>query len=98
MKQEKENVFDLALFKRLLKFIKPYRLVFILTFIAVVGLSVFGAARPNVLQQAIDNNIAEKAYDGFLLYVMIILGLLILEVISNLIFIYYGRSLSFIYS
>lgn len=90
MSNSKDIAFDIGLFKRLLKHIKPYRLVFALTFLAVVGLSVFGAARPYVLQQAIDNNIATRDYDGFLFYMAIMVVLLMFEVVCNLIFIYYA--------
>ncbi|MBT8271503.1 MAG: ABC transporter ATP-binding protein, partial [Bacteroidia bacterium] len=90
MSQTKESVFDLSLFKRLLTFISPYRLIFTVSFITVVGLSVFGAARPYVLQQAIDNNIANKDYEGFMFYIVVMLILLVLEVVCNLLFIYYA--------
>ncbi|MBT8272997.1 MAG: ABC transporter ATP-binding protein/permease [Bacteroidia bacterium] len=90
MSNGKDVAFDVGLFKRLLKYIKPYRLVFVFTFLAVVGLSIFGAARPYVLQQAIDNNIATRDYDGFLYYMAIMVVLLFLEVVCNLVFIYYA--------
>jgi subfamily B ATP-binding cassette protein MsbA len=90
MPRAKENIFDASLFKRLLNFIKPYRWVFYGTLLAVFGLAIFGAIRPYVLQQAIDNKIMNKEYDGFLLYIIAILALLILEVISQLIFIFYA--------
>jgi len=90
MPKTKENIFDLSLFKRLLKFIKPYRKVFIGSLIAVIGLAIFGALRPLVLQQAIDNNIAKQDADGFLVYIVVMLVLLILEVSTQLLFIYYA--------
>ena len=90
MTKQKENIFDLTLFKRLLKFIDPYRWVFYGTLLAVIGLAVFGAFRPLILQQAIDNNIAAKVVEGFLVYVIAMLVLLILEVITQLLFIYYA--------
>ena len=90
MSRSKENVFDISLFRRLMTYIRPYRTVFIISFITVIGLSVFGAARPYVLQQAIDNNIATRNFDGFMFYIWLMLGLLILEVICNLLFIYYA--------
>ena len=90
MPKTKENIFDLSLFKRLLIFIKPYRWVFYGTLLAVVGLAVFGALRPLVLQQAIDNNIAKQNADGFLVYIVAMLVLLILEVSTQLLFIYYA--------
>lgn len=90
MSKSKENIFDLSLFKRLLAFIKPYRLVFYGTLLAVIGLAIFGALRPLVLQQAIDNNIASKVVEGFLIYVIVMLVLLVLEVTTQLLFIYYA--------
>lgn len=90
MSKNKENVFDTKLFKRLLVFIKPYRWIFILSLLTVVGLAVFGALRPKVLQLAIDNNITDQKLEGFLPYVLMILGLLVLEVTCQLLFIYYA--------
>ena len=90
MAETKENIFDLGLFKRLLKFINPYRWVFYGTLLAVVGLAIFGALRPLVLQQAIDNNIATQVAKGFLVYIIAMLVLLILEVTTQLVFIYYA--------
>ncbi|MTE28223.1 ABC transporter ATP-binding protein [Winogradskyella ouciana] len=86
----KKKIFDVSLFKRLLQYIKPYRNVFIISLVCVIGLAAFGALRPYVLQQAIDTQIAERKYDGFVLYVAAMLVLLILEVISQLLFIYYA--------
>lgn len=90
MAKRKEKVFDVGLFKRLLKYIRPYQIIFFVTFFTAIGLSVFGAARPYVLQQAIDSNIASKLSEGFLFYIIILLSLLILEVVCNLLFIYYA--------
>lgn len=90
MDKKEKKVFDVSLFKRLLQYIKPYKLVFTGTLIFVIGLAVFGALRPYVLQQAIDEHVALKNYDGFMFYVLIMLALLILEVISQLLFIYYA--------
>jgi ATP-binding cassette, subfamily B, multidrug efflux pump len=90
MAKTKENIFDLSLFKRLFKFINPYRWVFYGTLLAVVGLAVFGALRPLVLQEAIDNNIATQVAKGFLVYIIAMLVLLILEVSTQLLFIYYA--------
>ena len=90
MDKKDKKVFDVSLFKRLLQYIKPYKLVFTGTLIFVIGLAVFGALRPYVLQQAIDEHVALMNYDGFMFYVLVMLALLILEVISQLLFIYYA--------
>lgn len=90
MEDKKNKAFDLTLFKRLLDYIQPYRLVFFGSLLCVIGLAVFGMLRPLVLQKAIDNHVALKQYDGFLFYIIAMLVLLILEVVSQLLFIYYA--------
>jgi subfamily B ATP-binding cassette protein MsbA len=90
IKKAKSKVFDAQLFKRLLHYIKPYTGIFILAQITVIGLAVFGALRPKVLQLAMDQNIEQKFEPGFLHYMVLMLGLLILEVTCNLLFIYYA--------
>ncbi|RIA08981.1 ABC-type multidrug transport system fused ATPase/permease subunit [Flavobacteriaceae bacterium MAR_2010_72] len=91
MEEPKEHkAFDLSLFKRLLQFIKPYKWVFIGTLLFAIGLALFGALRPYILQIAIDEHVAINHYDGFMFYVVVMIGLLILEVVSQLLFIYYA--------
>jgi ATP-binding cassette subfamily B multidrug efflux pump len=90
MKKPKSKVFDAQLFKRLMHYIKPYRGFFILALTTVIGLAVFGALRPKVLQLAIDQNIEQKFEPGFLNYMLLMLWLLVLEVTCNLLFIYYA--------
>ena len=90
MKNPKNKVFDSQLFKRLLHYIKPYTGIFIIALTTVIGLAVFGALRPKVLQIAIDQNIAQKFEPGFSKYILAMLALLILEVTCNLLFIYYA--------
>lgn len=91
MADKKQNqLLDTQLFKKLLQFVKPYKMVFVWVLIAVVLLAVLGAARPYILQQAIDNNIANKKLEGFLPYMLIMGAMLFFEVIFQLLFIYYA--------
>jgi len=90
MAEKQKKIFDITLFKRLLGYIKPYRLIFVLSLICVVGLAIFGAARPYVLKEAIDVNISPRLYDGFIAYILLMVGLLVLEVICQLLFIYFA--------
>ncbi|WP_179351651.1 ABC transporter ATP-binding protein [Winogradskyella vidalii] len=90
MAEKGKKIFDTSLFTRLLKYIKPYKTVFIISLFCVIGLALFGAFRPYVLKEAIDVKIANKEYNGFVVYMAIMLGLLILEVLSQLLFIYYA--------
>lgn len=90
MAENQKKIFDVSLFKRLLSYIKPYRGIFVLSLICVVGLAVFGAARPYVLKVAIDDNIKTQVLDGFVFYVGIMVAFLLLEVVCQLLFIYYA--------
>jgi subfamily B ATP-binding cassette protein MsbA len=84
------HIFDTNLFKRLLDYVKPYKLVFIGSLFLVIGLAVFGAARPYVVQMAIDDQVSKQKYTGFVLLIVVMLVLLLLEVVCNLLFIYYA--------
>ncbi|MCB0435144.1 MAG: ABC transporter ATP-binding protein [Flavobacteriaceae bacterium] len=86
----KEKLFNTSLFKRLMVYIKPYKWTFVGLMISVVLLAIFGAIRPYILQQAIDNNIEKKLVEGFLPYIILMGGILLLEVIFQLLFIYYA--------
>tara|TARA_B100001093_G_scaffold508516_1_gene570883 strand:+ start:3912 stop:5675 length:1764 start_codon:yes stop_codon:yes gene_type:complete len=88
MSKAKQTVFDAPLFGRLLAYTKPYYSVFLLALITVIGLAVFGALRPKVLQMAMDENIELQFQPGFLKYILWMFCLLFLEVICNLTFIY----------
>ena len=90
MAEKAKKIFDVTLFRRLLDYIKPYKGIFTLSLVCVVGLALFGALRPYVLREAIDSQIALKKLDGFIVYIIIMLVLLVLEVASQLLFIYYA--------
>lgn len=90
MSKTKEQVFDISLFKRLLTYIQPYKLVFFGVLLSVLLISVSGALRPKILQMAIDENIAQKTLEGFLPYVVIMGVMLMFEVIFQLLFIFYA--------
>lgn len=84
----KSKVYNLNLFIRLLRYIKSYRNIFIISIISVFGLSIFGALRPVILEKIVDKNLTANNYEFFLEYVIIILFLLFFEVLSNYSFIF----------
>jgi ABC-type multidrug transport system fused ATPase/permease subunit len=90
MEKKKENIFDLSLFKRLFIYIKPYKLVFSGVFVAVILLAIFSIVNPLILQKAIDEKITTQTLEGFLPYIILMLLVLILEVVCQLLFIYYA--------
>lgn len=88
MSKANKSVFDRLLFGRLLKYTAPYYKIFLLALLTVLGLAIFGALRPKVLQLAMDQNIENQFKPGFLKYIVWMFILLFLEVICNLTFIY----------
>ena len=88
MSSTKQTLFDIFLFRRLLKYISPYFWIFTLALITVAGLAIFGALRPKVLQIAMDENIEQQFQPGFINYIFLMFFLLFLEVVCNLLFIY----------
>tara|TARA_B100001248_G_C27398182_1_gene467404 strand:+ start:3895 stop:5658 length:1764 start_codon:yes stop_codon:yes gene_type:complete len=88
MTKTKQTVFDAPLFGRLLAYTKPYYPIFVLALTTVIGLAVFGALRPKVLQMAMDENIEQQFQPGFLRYMLWMFALLFMEVLCNLTFIY----------
>ena len=88
--KETTKVYNVVLFKRLLNYISPYKLFFSVCIFSVLGLSIFGALRPVVLEKVVDQNLTAQISEGFLFYIIIIGLLLICEVISNYLFIYYA--------
>jgi len=87
---KKENIINIYLFKRLLAFVSPYNYIFIFSLLSVFGLAVFGALRPVVLEKILDENISQGLSDGFLQLIFLMAVLLLFEVISNYLFIYFA--------
>jgi subfamily B ATP-binding cassette protein MsbA len=90
MSKPTENILDIQLFLRLLKYMKPYKMVFSFVLVGVIAIAILGVATPALLQKAIDENLAHKLEEGFLFYILIMVGLLFLEFIVQLFFIYYS--------
>ena len=91
MTDSKTQSFDFHIYKRLMQFIRPYRWVFVGSFLAVIGLSVFGAAKHYLTQIIVDEFIGKKISEGFLKLTWVLVALLVLEVFTNLLFIYWAN-------
>jgi subfamily B ATP-binding cassette protein MsbA len=87
---KKENILNIYLFKRLLTYVSPYYYIFISSLFSVFGLAIFGALRPVVLEKVLDENISQGLSDGFLQLIFLMAILLLFEVISNYLFIYFA--------
>ncbi|RKS14753.1 ABC-type multidrug transport system fused ATPase/permease subunit [Flavobacterium sp. 120] len=90
-KNMKAKAFDTRLFKRILKFTKPYQWRFNGVIIFAVSLSIFAALRPYLLKQTVDGYIATQDQKGLLLYVILMGIVLLLEVFSQFYFVYWAN-------
>lgn len=87
----KAKAFDTRLFKRILKYTKPYKTRFNGVIIFAISLSVFAALRPYLLKQTVDGYIKTQDQQGLLLYVTLMGFVLLLEVFSQFFFVYWAN-------
>lgn len=87
----KAKVFDTTVFKRILKYTKPYQWRFNSVIAFAVFLSLFAALRPLILQGTVDTYIKPKDNYGLLLYVTLMGITLLLEVIFQFFFVYWAN-------
>ncbi len=87
----KAKAFDTGLFKRILKFTKPYQSRFNGVIAFAISLSVFAALRPYLLKQTVDGYLQTNDRNGLLMYVVLMGVVLILEVLSQFFFVYWAN-------
>ncbi|MEN8125101.1 MAG: ABC transporter ATP-binding protein [Bacteroidota bacterium] len=85
------KVFDIQIFKRLMRFVKNYRFQFVISIISVILLAVFAAIRPILLQKIVDDYIINKNAEQLLVFIVLMLIILVFEVIFQLMFIYFAN-------
>lgn len=85
------SILDVSLFRRLMRYVLPYRFTFIFVLTAAILLSVFSTLNPYLLKITVDDYITLKDYDGMLIFIGIMTGVLFLEVFFQFSFIYYAN-------
>jgi subfamily B ATP-binding cassette protein MsbA len=85
------SILDVSLFKRLMRYVRPYRFTFIFVLTAAILLSVFSTLNPYLLKITVDDYITLKDYDGMLIFIGIMTGVLFFEVFFQFSFIYYAN-------
>ena len=86
---ESGKAFNLNLFKRLLEYTNNYRGTFLYVALAAILISVLGVLRPLILQKTIDESIVPKDMENLVFYISLMIGVLVLEVIFMLTFIFF---------
>ncbi|WKB80482.1 ABC transporter ATP-binding protein [Cellulophaga lytica] len=90
-KKESGKAFDYTLLKRLLTFTKPYKLTFYGVVIAAISLSAFAVLSPVLLRQIVNTALENKDSGLLLNIIVLMLVVLVLEVTSQLSFVYYAN-------
>tara|TARA_B100001287_G_scaffold175411_1_gene147880 strand:- start:13455 stop:15215 length:1761 start_codon:yes stop_codon:yes gene_type:complete len=84
---KKNSLYNIKLFKRLLKYTRLHKRIFFISIFSVLGLSIFSALKPIVLEKIVDENLTSNNLNFFFEYIILMLVLLLLEVVSNYSFI-----------
>ena len=87
------KIFDVSLFSKLMVFAKPYKATYYFVMVAAILLSVFSTMTPYLLKVTVDDYIRPRDYQGMVLFVSLMFGALLLEVIFQFLFVFYANSL-----
>ncbi len=91
MDKETGKAFDYKLFKRLIAQTKPYRITFLGVAMAAILLTFFAVLTPYILRIIIDDAISAKDMDALFWLSLAMLGVLLGQVIFQLLFNYYAN-------
>lgn len=78
-------------FRKIMFFAKPYQYRFNGVIIWAICLSIFAGLRPYLLKQTVDSYIQKEDSNGLLLYIFLMAGVLLLEVLSQFYFVYWAN-------
>ncbi len=91
MDKDSGKAFDIGLFKRLMAHTRPYRITFYGVALAAIFLSVFAVLTPILLREVIDGAIKQGDAERLFWLILAMLGVLIGQVVSQLLFNYYAN-------
>jgi subfamily B ATP-binding cassette protein MsbA len=87
------KVFDIQLFKRLLTYIRKYKLHFYIALFSVISGAILAVINPILLKQIVDDFITNKNLTQLLNFSVLMLCVLLLKVITQFLFIYFANLL-----
>lgn len=85
------NAFDAKIFSRLMSFAKRYKLYFFIAASSTILLALFSVLSPYILINTVDDYILTEDKVGLLNYTLLMLGVLLIEVFLQFVFIYYAN-------
>ena len=83
--------FDLKLFKKIMRFVNPYRITYYLLILSAILLSIFSTIQPYLLKIIIDDYIIKSDLEGLKMIIYLVVFILFLEVIFQFLFIYFAN-------
>jgi ATP-binding cassette subfamily B protein len=81
MSSAKGKAFDVGLFKRVMRFVQPYRRLFWTTFALTILLSLVSVVRPVLMAKMIDDHAALGDMHGLVVLMTVVVALLVIEAI-----------------
>ncbi|HMK06409.1 MAG TPA: ABC transporter ATP-binding protein, partial [Flavobacterium sp.] len=87
----KAKAFDTNVFKRILKYTRPYQFRFNGVILFAISLAIFAALRPFLLKQTVDSYIKTNDAHGLLMYVVLMGVVMLMEVFSQFYFVYWAN-------
>lgn len=91
MSKESGKAFDAKIFMRILSFAKSYKVHFVVASLSVIISSLLSVARPIILGETVNDFIATKNEETLLYYIVLMLSILIVEVVLQVLFIYFAN-------
>lgn len=91
MSEKTGKAFDMQIFSRLMSFAKRYRLYFFIASSSTILLALFSVLSPYILINTVDEYMVSKDKVGLLNYTLLMLGILLIEVFLQFVFIYFSN-------
>ncbi|MDB0601848.1 ABC transporter ATP-binding protein [Tenacibaculum maritimum] len=91
MGEKTGKAFDIRIFARIMSFAKSYKLQFFIAIISTILLAIAAAARPTIVIKTVNDFTVHKNSESLLFYVMLMLGILLIEVLLQFTFIYFAN-------
>ena len=83
--------FDLKLFKKIMRFVHPYKITYYLLILFSILLSIFSTIQPYLLKIIIDDYIIKSDLIGLKMIIYLVVFILLLEVLFQFLFIYFAN-------
>ena len=84
----KEHIIDVKLLSRVMRFVKPYKVIFFASIFFSISLGILSVSRPIIIEYTVDHFIIGADSEKLLKYTLIMIGLLLLESIMQFLFMY----------